>query len=208
MRDACWFERLALNRKNRRVGLDEVLALHPFRARPRADQQRVVSVFERDVRVVARNHLVHQRKRAVVEFHDHAVECPERGRDFEKLQYHRLIGAEHFAGRDAKDQCVADLTGGAGDGDPNGWFHEAIPSFKKLRPRAASDCSSVVARGYRDEITTRIRRTSRRCAPSRSRVRCKARHWAATRQPRTTARRRNDQARRRAGRQRRCRTAG
>jgi hypothetical protein len=41
---------------------------------------------------------------------------------FEQLQDHRLVFAEHFAGSDAKQQGVTDLTGGAGDGNANGLF--------------------------------------------------------------------------------------
>jgi hypothetical protein len=36
---------------------------------------------------------------------------------FEQLQDHRLIASEHFAARDAKQQRVTDLPGGAGDCD-------------------------------------------------------------------------------------------
>jgi hypothetical protein len=40
------------------------------------------------------------------------------------MQDNRLVVAEHGAGGDAKQQGVADLAGGAGDGDANGCFHE------------------------------------------------------------------------------------
>ena len=44
-------------------------------------------------------------------------------RQLEQLQDHRLVAAEHFAGGDAEQEAVADLAGGAGDGDADGCFH-------------------------------------------------------------------------------------
>ena len=61
-----------------------------------------------------------QREGAVVELHGHAVERLERRGDLEQLQDHGLIGAEHRAAGDAEQQAVADLAGGAGDGDADG----------------------------------------------------------------------------------------
>jgi hypothetical protein len=39
------------------------------------------------------------------------------------LQNHGLIFAEHFAAGDSEQQAIADLAGGAGDGNANGAFH-------------------------------------------------------------------------------------
>jgi hypothetical protein len=67
---------------------------------------------------------VQQREGAVVELHHHALQRLLRlvVGYLEHLQDHRLVGAEHFAGGDAKQQRIADLTGGAGDGDAYGGF--------------------------------------------------------------------------------------
>jgi hypothetical protein len=46
------------------------------------------------------------------------------GRDIQQMKNHRLVVAEHGAGGDTKQQGIADLAGGAGDGDANGCFHE------------------------------------------------------------------------------------
>jgi len=43
--------------------------------------------------------------------------------NLEKLEHDRLVGAEHRARSDAKQQAVADLAGGAGHGDANGGLH-------------------------------------------------------------------------------------
>ncbi len=66
-----------------------------------------------------RGHAGQQREGAIVQFHHHALEGLLRFfvGDFEQLQDDRLVFAEHFAGGDAEQQGVADLTGGAGDGD-------------------------------------------------------------------------------------------
>jgi hypothetical protein len=64
-----------------------------------------------------------QREGAVLELHRHAAQCVERGRDFQHVQDHRLVGTEHRARGDTEQQAVADLAGGAGDGYANGLFH-------------------------------------------------------------------------------------
>ena len=61
-----------------------------------------------------------QRERAVVELHAHALERAERRRDLEQLQGDGRVRPEHRAGGDAEQQAVADLAGGAGDGDTDG----------------------------------------------------------------------------------------
>ena len=42
--------------------------------------------------------------------------------DLEQAQHDRLVGAEHLARGDPEEQRVADLPGGAGDGDVDGGF--------------------------------------------------------------------------------------
>ena len=41
-------------------------------------------------------------------------------RQLEELEDHRLVLAEHFSRGDAKEEGVADLAGGASDGDADG----------------------------------------------------------------------------------------
>ena len=70
------------------------------------------------------DHAGQQREGAVVEFHHDALQRGLRllHGQFEHLQDDRLVLAEHFATGDAEHQSIADLTGGAGDGDTNGGF--------------------------------------------------------------------------------------
>ena len=58
-----------------------------------------------------------QRERAVVELHRGALDRLERGRDLEQRQVHRRVGTEQLTAGDAKQERVADLAGGSGDGD-------------------------------------------------------------------------------------------
>ena len=89
----------------------------PCLARHRPDEQGHVGVTERDVGVVGAHDVGEQRERAVVELHPHALERAERRRDLEQLQGDGRVGPEHRARGDAEQQAVADLAGGAGDGD-------------------------------------------------------------------------------------------
>ena len=123
-------QRLALRREDRAVGFEQVLALHACAARTRADEQRVVDVLERDVRVIGRDDTRERRKRAIVEFHRQRHATRQRGRDFKQLQDHRLILAEHVAGGDAEQQGIADLAGCAGDGNADGGFHRMTPMMR------------------------------------------------------------------------------
>ena len=131
-------ERLALRREDLRVREQQVLALHAGAARARADEQRVVAVLERRLRVVGRGDAVERRERAVHELHDDAGERRQRGRDLEQVQVDRPVGAEHLAGGDAEGERIADLAGGAGDGD-GGWLLQAT------LPAAAKGGRSVAA---------------------------------------------------------------
>ena len=72
-----------------------------------------------------RDHAGQQREGAVVQLHHHALQRLLRlvVGNLQQLQDHRLVVAEHVAGGDAEQQAVADLAGGAGDGDANGGFH-------------------------------------------------------------------------------------
>ena len=67
-------------------------------ARTRANQQGNIDIFERGHRVGMRTHADKQRKRAIFKFHHHTLEgflCLFIG-DFQQLQDHRLIFAQHF----------------------------------------------------------------------------------------------------------------
>ena len=96
------------------VVLEEVGAFHAGAAGLGADEQGPVGVLEADVRVAGEDHVLEEREGAVVELHGDALEGVHGlfDRDFEELQDHRLIGAEHLAGGDAEQEGVTDLPAG------------------------------------------------------------------------------------------------
>ena len=63
----------------------------------RSDEQRVVRVAERGVRVVGLHDVLEQRERAIFELHRDAAQGVERGRDLEELEDHGLVRPEHLA---------------------------------------------------------------------------------------------------------------
>ena len=82
------------------------------------------------VRVVADLDAGQRRERAVVELHHHALERLERRGDLEQPQLDRGVRAEQVPARDAEQQAVADLAGGAGDGDLDGGSaHDTLLGF-------------------------------------------------------------------------------
>ena len=114
--------------------VEQVGALHPGLAGHGADEQRVVRIAERGVRVVGLHDALEERERAVLELHGDAAQRVERGRDLEQLEDHGLIRTEHLAGRDTEQQAVTDLSRGSGDGDAYGCRHGADPTVCSLDP--------------------------------------------------------------------------
>ena len=64
-----------------------------------------------------RHDALEQRERAILQFHDHALERGQRRLDFDQVQDDGLVRAEHRARGDAKQERITDLAGGAGDSD-------------------------------------------------------------------------------------------
>ena len=123
-------EGLALRGEDRAVGGEQVAALHARAARPGADQQREVDPVEHLLGVRADLDLGELRERAVVELHDDALE-----RLFQAARSPAAAGGwavrGESAAREAEQQAVADLTGGAGDGDlQGGSAHDVLLSGK------------------------------------------------------------------------------
>ena len=79
-----------------------------------------IDAVEDRVGVVADLHAGERRERAVVELHDHTLEGLQRRRDLQQPQLDRTISAEERPARKSEQQAVADLSGGAGDGDLEG----------------------------------------------------------------------------------------
>ena len=117
-------ERLALRGEDIPVDGEQLFALHAGAARTRTDEQGNLGILERFTRIAVRGHRLQQRERAVVKLHHHALEglLGFLVGDFKQLQNDGLVFAEHFAGSDAKQQGVTNLTGGAGDRDADGGF--------------------------------------------------------------------------------------
>jgi len=115
-------ERFALCSENRAVGFEQILALHAFAARARADQHGDLHILEGYLGVVGDDDTLQQRKCAIFQLHHYPLDCCHGLRDVEQLQNHRLIFAEHLTAGDAKQQAVADLAGGASHCDSNGGF--------------------------------------------------------------------------------------
>ena len=87
-----------------------------------------------------------QRERAILQLHDHALQrlLGLFHRHFEQAQHDGLVLAEHFARRDAEQDGVADLAGGAGDGDANGFLAHANSPKVWTRARAGR-CDRLVS---------------------------------------------------------------
>ena len=113
----------ALNGEYCSIRFKQILAFHARTARSRTDEQRIVTVFESDIRVISRYDSGEGREGAIVEFHNNALQGWQRRGDLEKLQNDRLIGAEHLARGDTKCELIANLASSAGNGDANGCFH-------------------------------------------------------------------------------------
>ena len=136
-------ERLALLDEDLRVLQQEVLALHARAARLGPDQHRVVGVLEGDLGIAGPHDAGDERERRVLELHDHPLQGGLHLVDgqFEELQNHRLVAAEHFAGGDAEQERISDLAGGAGDGNSYGIFHGGSVRWK-LGRMAGGDSGS------------------------------------------------------------------
>jgi hypothetical protein len=113
----------ALGGEDGAVGRQQVGPLHALLAGHRPHQQAVVGPVEGQVGVVGGDHPGEQGEGAVVELHADALERPDRLGDLQQLEDDRLVVAEHLAAGDAEHQGVADLAGGARDGDAYGILH-------------------------------------------------------------------------------------
>ena len=124
-------ERLALRLEDRAVGLEEVGALHALRARARADEQRDVHPVERRVAIGRHLDRAQQREGAVEQLERRALGGLDRVGDLEETQVDLLVRAEHLTRGDAEQEGVADLAGGAGDGDRRG--HQEFSNSVRFR---------------------------------------------------------------------------
>src|SRR5438046_9562474 len=132
-----FLDRLTLSDKNFAVDPQQVLAFHAGLARNTPDQQRPVHIAKTFIEISRWYHRFQKRERAIMQFHAHAFERAEHGRNFDQMKSERLIGPEHLPGGDAKQKRVTDLPGGAGHCDFNRSFHGAI-SHKPVAQQSRS----------------------------------------------------------------------
>ena len=123
----------ALRLEDAAVDAEEVAALHARLAGDGADEERPRRAVEGGLEVRGGDDVVHQREGAVVDLHDDALEHPHGRLDLEQAQHDRLVLAEELARGDAEQERVADLAGGAGDGDVEGGLsHGAGGPFRRV----------------------------------------------------------------------------
>ena len=65
-----------------------------------------------------------QWKRAIVEFHSHALEGVHGWRDLKQLQDYRLVGSQHGTTRYSEQKAVADLAGSTAYSNADRIIHE------------------------------------------------------------------------------------
>jgi hypothetical protein len=127
-----------------RIGEQQILALHAWSTRARADQQGDLAVLEGDFRVIGRDDLVQQRERAVVELHHHALQRRQRRRDLQQMQVHGLVIAQQMTRGNAEGEGIADLAGGAGDRHGDGLFHQGSTNKAGGKGQVGRDSSRPV----------------------------------------------------------------
>ncbi len=90
-------ERRALRAEDGRVSCQQVGACLPLAAWNRADENHDVGVMERLPHIRRLERAVQQRRREVLQFHDHAMEGGECTGQFEQLQSYLGVAAEYIA---------------------------------------------------------------------------------------------------------------
>ena len=116
----------ALSGEDLAVVREEIGALHAGATGFCADEEGPVGVLEANLGGIGEDHVLQERKGAVVELHGDAFESFHgffEG-DFDELKHDRLVGTEHRPGGDAEEEGVGDLAGGTGYGDSDGCFHK------------------------------------------------------------------------------------
>ena len=110
---------LALRPEDPAVGLEEIGSLHSLGARARAHKQGDVRPVERVVNAVVDIDGLKKRESRIVELHGSALRGLHCLRNFQQVEAHRRVGAEQRARSDAEEEGIADVSGGARNGDGN-----------------------------------------------------------------------------------------
>ena len=104
------------------VDTNQVSTLHAFLARHAPHTQHEIAVAKAlfESAAIGFDHSGERREGAVVEFHDHTVERRHDRRHFNQVQDDRLLWSENLSRRQAKNERIANLSGGPGDRYVNG----------------------------------------------------------------------------------------
>src|SRR5206468_76870 len=89
------------------------------------------------VEIGCRYYRFEQRERAVIQFHNDALERIEHRRNLNEIKCKRLIGPEHLPRGDSKQKRVTNVTRRPGYRDFNRSFHDAI-RHKRLTEQSRS----------------------------------------------------------------------
>ena len=119
-------DRLALHRKDRSIGTQQILTLHPLTARACTNQQGPVDIFESGIGIITEHHAGQQGESTVIQFHRHPIKGRQRWCDFQHVQDHWLIGAKKIAVGNPKDEGITNVAGRTCYGDTNGCFHHNL----------------------------------------------------------------------------------
>jgi hypothetical protein len=133
VRRGIFLDGLALAGEDFAVDAEQVLTLHALLARNAADEQSPVHAAKAFIEIGSWDDAFEQREGAIIEFHHNAAESGEGGLDFDEVENYRLIRAEHGTGGDAKEQRIADLASGAGDGDTDGGGRHGYVQLNELK---------------------------------------------------------------------------
>ena len=153
------------------IAQQQVCALHSRTARPGADQDGKVRIFESDVGVSTGHHPGQRRKSAVIQFHHYAVQCRQRRWDLKKLQDHRLILTQQLSGGNPEQQGITDLTGCPRHGNPYRGFHFSS-ALQSVRNHGSAGRYTTASDGRCENpcpsSVPSTARPSRRCAPGQT----------------------------------------
>src|SRR5437899_1823053 len=127
----------ALITENLAVDPEQIFPLHAGLARNTSDQQRPINIAKAFIEICSGHYRLKQRKGAIVQFHYDAIQRAERVRNFDQMEYERLVRPEHLSRGDAEQKCVTNLPSGASHGDLNRCLHDAI-SHKRFGEQSQS----------------------------------------------------------------------
>ena len=113
------------------VDSEQVGAFHSLLAGHAAHEQSPICAVEAFVQIACGDYVVEQRECAVVQLHLHALQRLHSGLNFDEVQLHGLIRAEHVTAGDSEQKGVADLSGGSGYCNSDGFFHFYVSSWIK-----------------------------------------------------------------------------